>query len=77
MVKDKSKEETHDCIMIWSSFPVCIGDIVRIYPRLGRSLISIRGKVVGLSESALTIETNNEIVSIRYSEIKMISKEKG
>ena len=77
MAKHKSKEETHNCILVWNSFPVCIGDIVRIYPRLGRSLVSIRGKVVKLSESAITVETENEIISIRFSEIKMISKVRG
>lgn len=66
----------HDCILIWGSFPVCIGDIVRVYPRLGRSLISVKGKVIGISESALTLETENEIISIRLSEIKMVSKVK-
>jgi len=71
------EKNIHDCIMIWNSFPVCIGDIVRVYPRLGRSLISIRGKVIKLSESAITIETENEIISIRFSEIKMISKVRG
>ena len=67
----------HDCILVWNTFPVCVGDIVRVYPRLGRSLISIRGKVIKLSESAITIETETEIISVRYSEIKMISKERG
>lgn len=70
----EENQEVRECTLIWSAFPVCEGDIVTVYPRYGRSLVSITGRVAKVTNSALVIETENEIISIRYSEIKMISR---
>ena len=62
------------CIKIWRILPICKGDVVEIYPRGMRSLVMLRGKVVGISEFALLIDGNGELFSIRLNEIRMIRK---
>ncbi|RLG82033.1 MAG: hypothetical protein DRO40_08590 [Thermoprotei archaeon] len=62
------------CKWLWNTFPVCVDDYVEIFPRGMRSLISITGRVIGLGDSALVLETDNNNIAIRYSEIRMIRK---
>jgi len=62
------------CKWLWNAFPVCLDDYVEIFPRGMRSLISITGRVIGLGDSALVLETDNNNLAIRYSEIRMIRK---
>jgi len=63
-----------DCELIWGVFKVCVGDIIEIYPRAGRSLMKITGRVKAIGDSALILETDINNMAIRYSEIKMLRK---
>jgi len=63
-----------NCRSIWGSLKVCIGDIVEIYPRGFTRMVAVRGKVIGLSDSAITLETPENNVAVRYTEIRMIRK---
>lgn len=62
------------CKWIWNAIPICIDDHIEIFPRGMRSLVSITGRVIGLGDSALVLETDNNNLAIRYSEIRMIRK---
>jgi len=63
-----------DCELIWGVFKVCVGDTIEIYPRAGRSLMKITGRVKAIGDSALILETDTNNIAIRYSEIKMLRK---
>jgi len=65
--------EARDCVKIFNAHEICVGDIVEIYPRGLKAMVSIRGRVVALSDSAMVISKDSENHWIvRYSEIRMI-----
>jgi len=73
-IKYDPKGVVKDCELIWGVFKVCVGDIIEIYPRAGRSLMKITGRVKAIGDSALILETDINNMAIRYSEIKMLRK---
>ncbi len=54
---------------------VCVGDFVRVYPRSVR-LMAVQGIVRNISASSIVLECEENTVSIRLSEIKMLQKPK-
>lgn len=54
---------------------VCLNDVVEIYPR-ARGLSYFIGIVRYISNTAIVIENEKSLISIRYSDIKMIRKPK-
>jgi len=62
------------CVKLWRVLPICKGDKVEVYPRGMRSMIMIRGKIIGISEYAIVIENDNELFTIRLNEIRMLRK---
>lgn len=62
------------CVKVYG-LKVCIGDYVRVYPR-SRGLAYIDGKVSALTNTAIILENEDNSISIRFSEIKMIQKPK-
>jgi len=63
-----------DCIDMWRGIIICAGDLVTVYPRGGRGIVGITGKVKAVTDSAIVLETDVNDIAIRYSEIKMIRK---
>jgi hypothetical protein len=65
-----------DCRVLWGGFLICIGDYVEVYPRGVTRYIGHLGRIVQLTDSAMVLETKNNNLVIRYSEIRMIRKYK-
>ena len=63
-----------ECAVIYG-IKVCLGEYVRIYPRSIR-LAVIHGIVKGFSSNAIILESEENVISIRLSEIKMLQKPK-
>jgi len=69
-----SEDGTIECAVIYG-VKVCIGEYVRIYPRSIR-LAVIHGIVKGFSSNSIILESEENVISIRLSEIKMLQKPK-
>lgn len=54
---------------------ICKGDYVRVYPR-SRGLAYIDGIVTAITSTAIILENEDNAISIRFAEIKMIQKPK-
>ena len=54
---------------------VCVGDFVRIYPRSVR-MMAVQGIVKSISANSIVLECEENTISIRLSEIKMLQKPK-
>ncbi|MEM4889521.1 MAG: hypothetical protein QXJ64_08800 [Thermosphaera sp.] len=54
---------------------ICKGDYVRVYPR-SRGLAYIDGIVSSITSTAIILENEDNAISIRFAEIKMIQKPK-
>jgi len=59
-----------DCIMLYG-IRICVGDVVQIFPR-SRALVSFVGKVINITPHAIVLENEENALSIRLSEIKMV-----
>jgi len=75
--QEEIPEIDRQCKYIWNSIIICKNDYVEIYPRGFRSMVVISGRVKALSDSAIVLETPNNSIAIRYSEIRMIRKLKN
>jgi hypothetical protein len=59
-----------DCIMLYG-IRVCVNDVVQIFPR-SRALASFVGRVINITPHAIVLENEENTLSIRLSEIKMV-----
>jgi hypothetical protein len=59
-----------DCINLYG-VRVCVNDVVQIFPR-SRALVSFIGRVVNITPVAIVLENEENTLSIRLSEIKMV-----
>jgi hypothetical protein len=59
-----------DCIVLYG-LRVCVGDVVQIFPR-SRALVSFIGRVINITPHAIVLENEENTISIRLSEIKMV-----
>lgn len=54
---------------------VCVNDFVQVYPR-GLRLSYLQGRITRITYSSLVLENEENTISIRFSEIRMIRKPK-
>jgi hypothetical protein len=54
---------------------VCVGDFIQVYPRSLR-LSYIQGRIARITYSSIVLENEENTVSVRFSEIRMIRKPK-
>lgn len=70
----ESKDELKDCIDLFDVLTVCIGDKVELVVRGQRAIISYRGVVKAISNTAILLEVRGALIAIRLSEIKTARK---
>ena len=70
----ESKDELKDCIDLFDVLTVCVNDKVELVIRGQRAMISYRGIIRAISNTAILMEVRGSLIAVRLSEIKTARK---